>query len=137
MLMELGIVDGEVMKPFIKQFRSLDIDGEGRVGIQDLRLIKQMSEEELTALRKKRASSNKRFSVAAGVITIPDPPDESLRESSASSAKPPSAADAPSPTMPRAASSWMAPAAGEAPWALLTPAQSLPPAKRAGSPLDA
>ena len=73
MLMELEIVDGEVMKPFIKQFRSLDIDGEGRVGLQDLRLIKQMTDAELSELRAKRASSGKRFSVVA----VPDADTES------------------------------------------------------------
>jgi potassium channel subfamily K len=55
MLMELDVVDEGVMKPFIKQFRTLDLTGEGRVGMQDLRLAQSLSKEELGELRKKHA----------------------------------------------------------------------------------
>ena len=47
------VVQWEHVGPFIKQFRTLDVDRSGRLGMKDLNLIKAMGKEDLDKLRAK------------------------------------------------------------------------------------
>ena len=57
MLLELGEVDEKVVRPMILQFRSLNLSGNGRLGLEDLRLNKAMDEE--TKRGRTRANASK------------------------------------------------------------------------------
>jgi voltage-gated potassium channel len=62
MLIELKIVEWGNLTPFIKQFRSFDISGNGRVGLEDVKKsLAESAEEKLT----RRAAPVKMLSVAA------------------------------------------------------------------------
>lgn len=50
MIVELGVVQWDQVQPFIKQFRSLDVNGDARLGIDDLNLIKGKTREEINAM---------------------------------------------------------------------------------------
>merc|ERR1711871_1684815 len=58
MVIELGMLKWEQVRPFIKQFRTLDVDRSGRLGMEDLKLIRAMSPEELEALRRQLGQSD-------------------------------------------------------------------------------
>jgi hypothetical protein len=47
MLLELGIVDWSQVRPFIKQFRKLDVDANGRLDDLDYKLVANIRSEEL------------------------------------------------------------------------------------------
>lgn len=51
MIVELEVVQWDQVQPFIKQFRKLDITGDARLGVDDLKLIQSMTKEELKAMR--------------------------------------------------------------------------------------
>eukprot|EP00316_Scyphosphaera_apsteinii_P011737 CAMPEP_0119313866 /NCGR_PEP_ID=MMETSP1333-20130426/30696_1 /TAXON_ID=418940 /ORGANISM="Scyphosphaera apsteinii, Strain RCC1455" /LENGTH=420 /DNA_ID=CAMNT_0007318837 /DNA_START=140 /DNA_END=1402 /DNA_ORIENTATION=- len=55
MLLELGYVDEPAITPFVKQFRKLDVDGNGRIGLEDLKVLEENSASSLAELRKKQA----------------------------------------------------------------------------------
>ena len=50
-------VDVALIRPFIKQFRQLDITNDGRLGIEDLALKETLSKEELLQRQKQNSSS--------------------------------------------------------------------------------
>jgi len=54
MLVELKVVRWDQVKPFIKRFRALDINGDARLGPADLELMKGKTVAELKALRDAR-----------------------------------------------------------------------------------
>jgi hypothetical protein len=72
MLMELEIVDVDVIRPFIKQFRYLDIDGGGRVGIDDLRMLKRLPSEKIEEMR--RTASKRKPSLVNSLSLNSSPP---------------------------------------------------------------
>ena len=47
---QLGVVEWDQVQPFIKQFRSLDVNGDARLGPEDLKLIKGKTREEINAM---------------------------------------------------------------------------------------
>lgn len=47
MCIELEVVKWDQVQPFIKQFRSLDVNGDARLGYEDLRLIEGKTQEEI------------------------------------------------------------------------------------------
>ena len=132
-LIELGIVEDEVMKPFIKQFRTLDIDGEGRVGLDDLRVIKKLTPAQLAAVRAERAKTRRvsiagatppaspevvRVPGAAGGPTVPHSPAPNVASTRASPALATAAATPSAPATPGAAQGQRDESGGDA-WALL------------------
>ena len=50
MLVELNVVQWEQVKPFIKRFRYLDVDGDARLGRRDLEIMEGKTEAELKAM---------------------------------------------------------------------------------------
>jgi len=52
MLVELGVTNKEQVQPYIKQFRSFDIDNTGRLGKEDLELLAKHSASEIERMRK-------------------------------------------------------------------------------------
>ena len=52
MLIELGAVDEGLVKPFIKQFRKLDLTDDGRLGMEDLLKQESLTVEETRVLRR-------------------------------------------------------------------------------------
>eukprot|EP00445_Apocalathium_hangoei_P022329 CAMPEP_0203911202 /NCGR_PEP_ID=MMETSP0359-20131031/52382_1 /ASSEMBLY_ACC=CAM_ASM_000338 /TAXON_ID=268821 /ORGANISM="Scrippsiella Hangoei, Strain SHTV-5" /LENGTH=305 /DNA_ID=CAMNT_0050836849 /DNA_START=283 /DNA_END=1200 /DNA_ORIENTATION=- len=61
MLIELGIVKMDQVRPFIKQFRMLDVTNDGRIDIHDIRLMHSLSPEDLANIRlvnRRHASFN-------------------------------------------------------------------------------
>ena len=52
MLVELSIVDIGQVTPFIKQFRTLDVSGDGRLGPEDLKLTQTLDPEKLRKLQR-------------------------------------------------------------------------------------
>ena len=55
MLMELEAVDVALVTPFIKQFRTLDISGDGRLGLEDLTQKETLSKDEVKKLVRERS----------------------------------------------------------------------------------
>lgn len=53
MLIELKIINWDQVKPFIKQFRFMDVDGNARLGHDDLSNMLNLSEMELRAMRSR------------------------------------------------------------------------------------
>ena len=73
MLLELGIVEEKVVKPFVKQFRTLDLMGNGRLGMGDLKLSLSMSEEQKAELMRSRSGKKiTNTSLGVGTSTSPD-----------------------------------------------------------------
>ena len=59
MAVELGMVEMKSLQPFLAQFRTLDVDGNGRVGMKDLQVktqLKQMLEQNKREEQKKEAT---------------------------------------------------------------------------------
>ena len=50
MIVELGVVEWDQVQPFIKQFRSLDVNGDARLGKDDLALMRGKSRAEINAM---------------------------------------------------------------------------------------
>ena len=60
MLVELHVVEWTMVRPFILQFRTLDVNGDARLGHEDLDLYKTHSEEELNEMRRKAGDDRHR-----------------------------------------------------------------------------
>jgi len=54
MLIELDIVDWDQVQPFVKQFRTLDVNGDARLGHEDLELSLKHSPSELRKMLQER-----------------------------------------------------------------------------------
>jgi len=52
MLVELHVVEWEMVRPFILQFRTLDVNGDARLGHDDLDMFQTHSKEELNEMRR-------------------------------------------------------------------------------------
>jgi len=57
MIIELGIVKMEEVRPFIKQFRKIDVSNNGRVGIEDMQFMNKLSLEDLAKPRLANAQT--------------------------------------------------------------------------------
>jgi hypothetical protein len=55
MLLELNRITIAQLRPFIKQFRKLDVDRSGRLGLADLKIIEETNPELLAEMRRKHA----------------------------------------------------------------------------------
>ena len=64
MVIELDMLDWNQVRPFIKQFRTLDVDCSGRLGMHDLQIINSMSSDELAKLRRVNSLSRQAPMVA-------------------------------------------------------------------------
>jgi len=49
MAVELGMIDAKLLQPFIEQFRELDVQGDGRVGMNDLNLLLSLERQRKTS----------------------------------------------------------------------------------------
>ena len=64
MLIELEAVDEELIVPFIKQFRTLDLSGDGRLGMEDLLQKESLSAEQVKDLVKEKTKQASKAGVA-------------------------------------------------------------------------
>jgi len=98
MLVELHVVEWTMVRPFILQFRTLDVNGDARLGHEDLDLYKTHSEEELNEMRRK---ADVPMTVAArmGVAFYPDHNMDTVTTSTKTTS-PQADEDAPSATTP-------------------------------------
>ena len=60
MLMELEIVDKHLVRPFISQFRTFDLNSDGRLGIDDVDIEESLSPAALSDLKHKNALARKK-----------------------------------------------------------------------------
>jgi hypothetical protein len=73
MLLELGHVEWDVVRPFIKQYRTLDVNGDGRLGMEDILLTKSLNPKALHALQLELHSSRSEKGISM-VHVAPEPP---------------------------------------------------------------
>lgn len=75
MMLELGVVELEQVTPFIKQFRLLDVDGNARLGRDDLdsSCEKSLAELQLMAVRRMQSQKSMRVGDRVG-LTIGSSP---------------------------------------------------------------
>ena len=64
MLVELEAVELDLIMPFVKQFRQLDITNDGRLGIEDLVLKESLSRDDLLKQQKQNSIKNHTSGVA-------------------------------------------------------------------------
>jgi len=63
-------LDEELIKPWVKKFRSMDLNGEGHVDLADLRLMGKLSREEIDNIRRERVG---RSLSLGGLVVVESP----------------------------------------------------------------
>ena len=71
MLMELEICKWEQVRPFILQFRKLDVDGSGRLGLDDLKSGFEEKNERLSPMQRQMSRSRSGFVKPTGGAPSP------------------------------------------------------------------